>query len=187
MQILSLKTDSMVTRSRLAGIAGYLSSGVLLHAITVIELIAVLAVAESEPNPLKAPALVLLGLYTLFTQLDARSRYQEYKRVRDQLIRYGPHPRIFRSIAASRCQRDAGLAAAKRLGHEMACRGHFQTMGYRWYHLLPDFVIRHPLYLVSPAFLRATFFLPGYTSRFPAGMQIDPPNPILASQQGWVS
>jgi len=187
MHILSPDSVFMVTDNRLAGIAGYLSSGVLLHAITVIELVAVLAVAGGEPDPLKAPALVLLGLYMLFTQLDARSRYQEYKRVRDQLIRHGPDPRIFRSIAASRCQRDAGLAAAKGLGHEMACRGHFQSMGYRWYHLLPDFVMRQPLVLLSPAFLRTTFFLPGYTSRYPAGIQIDPPNPILGSRQGGVS
>ena len=141
-------------------VSGYFLAGVLLHAVTAIELILLLAVAGIAPHPVRETALALLGVAALFTQLDARSRFQEYKRVRDQLIRYGPDRRIFRSIAASRCRRDAGLAAAKQLGHETACRRFFLAMGYRWYHLLPDFVFRHPRYLLSPAFLRTTFFLP---------------------------
>lgn len=153
-------------------VPGYLLAGALLHIVTTVELILFLAMAGIDPHPVKGPALILLGVAILFTQLDARSRFQEYKRVRDQLIRYGPDRRIFLSIAASRCQRNAGLAAARQLGHETACRRIFFAMGYRWYHLLPDFVLRHPGYLLSPVFLRKTFFLPAYTSSFPptAGM-----------------
>ena len=158
----------------LARIAGYLSASVLLHAITVVELGLLLATFGIERHPFKGPALGILCLTALFTQLDARSRYQEYKKVRDQLIRHGPDRRIFRLVAASRCQRDAGLAAAKTLGHEAVCRNYFRSTGYRWYHLLPDFVCRHPMVLLSPTFLRATFFLPGYISRFPTGLRVVP-------------
>lgn len=148
-------------------VPGYLLAGVLLHVVTAVELILFLAITGIDHHPVRDPAIVLLGVAILFTQLDARSRFQEYKRLRDQLIRYGPDRRIFFSIAGSRCQRDAGLAAARQLGHETACRRIFLTMGYRWYHLLPDFVLYHPGYLLSSAFLRRTFFLPAYTSRFP--------------------
>jgi hypothetical protein len=163
-------------------LSGYFLAGVLLHAVTAIELILLLAVAGIAPHPVRETALALLGVAALFTQLDARSRFQEYKRVRDQLIRYGPDRRIFRSIAASRCRRDAGLAAAKQLGHETACRRFFLAMGYRWYHLLPDFVFRHPRYLLSPAFLRTTFFLPAYSSRFPVAVKSRPRLCIAGSQ-----
>lgn len=149
---------------------GYLSAGILLHAITALELTAILLVVGLDHPVPKVPTLIVLGLMVLFTQLDARSRFQEFKRIRDQLIRYGPDRRIFRSIAASRCQRDAGLAAADQLGYAAVGRRWYRAMGYRWYHLLPDFVCRHPGYLISPAFLRTTFFLSTYTSRFPATM-----------------
>jgi len=148
-------------------VPGYLSAAVLLHVVTAVELLLFLAMTGIEHHPVKDPAIVLLGVAILFTQLDARSRFQEYKRLRDQLIRYGADRRIFLSIAGSRCQRDAGLAAARQVGHETACRRIFLAMGYRWYHLLPDFAWHHPGYLLSPAFLRKTFFLPAYASRFP--------------------
>jgi hypothetical protein len=115
----------------------------------------------------------MLGVYTLFTQLDARSRFQEYKKVRDQLVRYGPDRRIFRSVAQSRCQRDAALAAARRLGHGAVCRAFFTAAGYRWYHLLPDFVYHRPRYLLSPAFYRATFFMPTYHGRYSTAIGTD--------------
>jgi hypothetical protein len=154
---------------RLTGIVSYLSAGILLHVITAIELAIILVVAAGmQSHPLKVAILVLLGLYTLFTQLDARSRFQEYKKARDQLIRHGPDNRIFRSLSRSRCQRDAALAAARQLGYDRQCRRYFAAGGYRWFHLLPEFVSRQPAFLLSPAFLRATFFMPTYHSRYPA-------------------
>jgi len=146
---------------------GYLAAGKLLHVITMLALASVLLVAAiTETRPLKIPAMVAIGLMAFFSQLDARSRYQEYKRARDQLAAYGPNRRIFRSLSRSRCQRDAVLAAAAQLGHADVCRRHFTAAGYCWYHLLPDFVSHHPGFLFSPAFLRATFFAPTYRPRY---------------------
>ena len=143
--------------------AGYLSAGKLLHAITVTELLTITAIANCiGDHPLAYPALVSLGLIPFFTQLDARSRFQEYKRVRDQLARYGPDRRIFRSMAGSRCQRDAVLAAARQLGYASHCSAFFSAAGYRWYHLLPDVVKGYPRFLVSGLFWRTTFFMPAY-------------------------
>lgn len=146
--------------------AGYLSSCKLLHAITIIELFAIFAIAALMGESLREhPSLLMLGLIPLFTQLDARSRFQEYKQAKDQLIHYGPDRRIFKSLASSRCQRDAVLAASSQLGYETDCRDYFYTAGYRWYHLLPDFVNGHPGFLISAAFWRTTFFVSTYQAR----------------------
>ena len=168
---------------RPTGITSYLSAGILLHAITVIELALIFAVAVGvHAQLLKVALLVVLGLYTLFTQLDARSRFQEYKKARDQLICHGPDNRIFRSLSRSRCQRDAALAAARQLGYDSECRNYFTSAGYRWYHLLPEFVSRQPKFLLSPAFMRATFFVPTYHSRHPT--VIDSPYEPMGSTTG---
>jgi nicotinamidase-related amidase len=148
-------------------VVDYLSASVLLHLITLMELGLIIAAATLIEKPSAyVPAILILLLYLIFTQLDARSRYQEFKKVRDQLIRYGPNRRIFQSIRHSRCQRDAALAAARQVGHHRACRDFFWQAGYRWHHLLPHFLRRQPGYLFSPAFLRTTFFVPAYRSRY---------------------
>ena len=166
MTVLSTETSFARTFSGLAHAAGYLSAGKLLHAITAAELVAILTIASlMGQHPLAFPSLIALALIPLFTQLDARSRFQEYKRVKDQLVRYGPDRRIFKSVAGSRCQRDAALAAARQLGYAKHCRFYYCAAGYRWYHLLPDFVKRHPRFLISAAFWRTTFFMPTYPDR----------------------
>ena len=146
---------------------GYLAAGKLLHVITMLALASVILIALfMETCLFKSPAMVGMGLMAFYSQLDARSRYQEYKRAGDQLACYGPNRRIFGLFSHSRCQRDAVLAAAVHLGHAEACRKHFTNAGYRWYHLLPDFVSHHPGFLFSPTFLRATFFAPTYQPRY---------------------
>ncbi|MBR9985834.1 MAG: hypothetical protein KFF68_07990 [Desulfosarcina sp.] len=171
MTVLSAETVFTRTRSWLVHTAGYLSAGKLLHAITVTELFAIIIIANSiGEHSLAYPVLISLSFFPLFTQLDARSRFQEYKRVKDQLARYGPDRRIFKSVAGSRCQRDATLAAAGQLGYASHCRACFSTTGYRWYHLLPDFVKVRPRFLISAAFWRTTFFMPTY----PPGKRLFP-------------
>ena len=166
MTVLSADTVFAKTSSWLVHSAGYLSAGILLHAITVAELLTITVIATFiGGHPLAYPVLVSLSLFPLFTQLDARSRFQEYKRVKDQVARYGPDRRIFKSVAGSRCQRDAALAAANQLGYGSRCRACFSAAGYRWYHLLPDFVKGQPRFLISAAFWRTTFFMPTYQAR----------------------
>lgn len=159
------------TRTRLAHAHQYLSAGILLHIITVAKLLVLLIMATVIEAPgIKNTVLTILGLLAIFTQLDARSRFQEYKKVRDHLVRFGPDRRIFQSLSHSRCQRDAALAAAGKLGHAAVCRNHFTAAGYRWYHLLPDFVSHHPRFLFSLAFIQATFFAPTYHARYADGL-----------------
>ncbi|OQY42007.1 MAG: hypothetical protein B6240_14450 [Desulfobacteraceae bacterium 4572_87] len=54
------------------------------------------------------------------------------------------------------------MAAAEELGYGERCRAYFRTCGYRWYHLVPDFVFQAPYYFLTRAFWRRTFFVPTY-------------------------
>lgn len=112
--------------------------------------------------------LLLLSLFIsmpLFPQLDAWSRYQNYKMLRDQFYFYGFQPRLVKPFLKSRCQRDAAIAAANELGFADPCKKYFCQKGYRWYHLFPDFVFRHPRFLLSKHFWLTTFFAKKYHAR----------------------
>lgn len=108
---------------------------------------------------LALPASGWLGL-ALLCLADGYCRYREYLRLKHALARRGFHPRLLGPVSSSRCQRDAALAAARELGHFSRARAHFRSLGYRWWHLLPDGTADNPLRFFDPAFLRATF-LPG--------------------------
>jgi len=109
-------------------------------------------------------AYFFLGVF-IFAELDGRSRYQNYKRLVDQLVLYGFHKRLLATLLCSRCQRDAALAAGKITGHKQLIREHFQNKGYHWYHIFPDFVFSSPRYLFTKAFWKSTFFVPTYHSK----------------------
>jgi len=100
----------------------------------------------------------------LFAMADAAARYREYRRIRAILLRYGYSDRILEPLATSRCQRDAALLAARETGHGSRARAYFASLGYRWYHILPDRVASNPLVFLRPGFLRASF-LPGKKGR----------------------
>lgn len=93
-----------------------------------------------------------------FAFADSLSRYRESLRMGMMFSRFGVRTRILRLAAGSRCQRDAAVAAARRIGRESQARGYFRSLGYRWYHLLPDKVAENPLVFFSPAFLLTGFF-----------------------------
>ena len=153
----------------------YLKAGSFLHFMTLAEL-ALLFVAywycsisfgdlTAAGFFFKLIPVSFLTVLPLFSQLDARSRYQNYKQIKDQLFFYGFDKRIFRPILQSRCQRDAALAAAEELGYGNECRNYFTICGYRWYHLVPDFIFRTPYFLLTWVFWRRTFFMPTYRPR----------------------
>lgn len=100
----------------------------------------------------------------LFAGADGIARHREYTRIRDMLLRHGFNRRILLPLASSRCQRDAALRAASEIGCLPEARHFFHSLGYRWYHILPDSVMRNPLVFLSPRFLRSSF-LPGKKSR----------------------
>jgi len=96
----------------------------------------------------------------LFAMADGISRHREYKRIKAMFLKFGYSERILEPLARSRCQRDAALYAADETGHGESARAYFFELGYRWYHILPDSVLRNPFAFLRPSFLRSSF-LPG--------------------------
>ncbi len=152
----------------------YIKIGQLLHLVTILEIIMLytvyqwLDIEEWLQHGDFTLRLILLFPFIsmpLFPQLDARSRYQNYKMLRDQFYFYGFQPRIVKPFIKSRCQRDAAIVAAEDLGLADACDNHFYQKGYRWYHLFPDFIFTKPHFLLCKHFWLTTFFVKKYHSR----------------------
>ena len=165
----------LLTIENLYPLRSYLRAGCFLHFMTLAEL-ALFCIAYSCFS-ISFGGLMSVGIFyklismsflvvlPLFSQLDARSRYQNYKQIKDQLFFYGFDRRIFKPMLQSRCQRDAAMAAAEELEYGNRCRHYFRICGYRWYHLVPDFIFRAPYFLLTRAFWRRTFFMPTYRPR----------------------
>ena len=156
-------------------IISYLKAGYLLHLITLLELVIfttlycladISAWLTNNYILLKLIALSPTIWLPLFAQLDARSRYQNYKLVKDNLYIYGFQPRILRPFTKSRCQRDAVKAAAAELGMSEQYKMYFQTLGYKWYHLFPDVIFCNPKFLLTKNFWVTTLFARSYRSKF---------------------
>jgi hypothetical protein len=111
---------------------------------------------------LKFILLFCFVIAPVFPQCDARSRFQNYKQVKDHLYLYGFQPRIIKPFSFSRCQRDAVIAAAEELGLEKECKQYFKKQGHYWYHLLPEFLYHRPTYLFYKSFWLNTFFAKYY-------------------------
>lgn len=155
-------------------ISAYFLAGKLLHLMTLVELVIVYFIVQwllrLETGSWVAEGFRLFGFVyfislPVFAQLDARSRYQNYKQIRDQFILYGFDSRILKPVIKSRCQRDAAQLAATNTGYGKECHHLFRKAGYRWYHLFPDFVLTHPWFLLTRSFWRTTFFCPAYRSK----------------------
>lgn len=98
-----------------------------------------------------------------FAQLDARSRYQNYKLMKDKLYRYGFSKRIVEPLSWSRCQRDAIQVAADDLGYSKEMKSLFKSLGYKWFHIIPRILIRNPRLILTKAYWDKTLFVKHYT------------------------
>ncbi len=152
----------------------YVKLGYLLHLMTIAEIAVILGCflqfnlikwVQDDFIVVKSVLLLSFVCAPIFPQCDARSRYQNYKQVKDHLYIYGFQPRIIKPFSFSRCQRDAVLAAAEELGMEKECRQYFIVQGHKWYHVLPDFLYHKPGYLFQKAFWLNTFFAKKYHSK----------------------
>jgi hypothetical protein len=156
-------------------IISYLKVGYLLHIITLIELffsfvlfyiLDVPSWLTNDPTLMKFLVLSPLVVLPLMAQLDVRSRYQNYKLIKDHLYTYGFKTRILKPFLKSSCQRGAAKVAADELGMLSQCLQYFKSNGYRWYHLIPDIVLIKPSVLLTRNFWLTTFFTKTYLSKF---------------------
>jgi hypothetical protein len=96
--------------------------------------------------------------------LDARSRFQDYKRAKDLFFENGFKSRIAKIYIFSKCQREAARVAARDLGLLEPLDLFYQDQGYHWYHVFPDFLYKKPRIILSRRYWRKTLFEPRYTS-----------------------
>lgn len=102
----------------------------------------------------------------VFAELDALSRYQNYKKAKDLFHENGVKPRGLKLFIHSRCQRVAIRVAARDLGLQNELARYVWGLGYRWYHILPDFLYSKPGILFSRRYWQRTLFEKNYRSRY---------------------
>ncbi len=155
----------------------YLKTAGLLHIVTAIGGVCFIGFGRLASIAMETPAIegmdllflfsALYGLVLIFfSQADARSRYQNYKQVKDLLHENGFDTRIINLFCHSRCQRDALRVAASDLGMTRQMAAHFKAKGYRWYHLLPNFIFKRPQLLFTVNYWQKTLFVKTYDSRY---------------------
>jgi len=129
---------------------------------------------------LKAAVIVVSTWMTLFwgvcfifsfvhiflVMMDGWSRYQNYKRAKDQFYIYGFKERICNLYMGSKCQRIAALVAAKELGIENEVEQHYSSKGVKWYHYIPYFMVNDHWFLFKKYFWKRSFLEKNYTSKF---------------------
>jgi len=98
--------------------------------------------------------------------MDGWSRFQNYKRAKDQFYVYGVTERICDLYIASKCQRLAALVAAKELGLENEVKQHYTSKGIKWHHYIPYFMVMDPWFLFKTYFWRRSFMEKKYKSKF---------------------
>ena len=98
--------------------------------------------------------------------MDGWSRHQNYKLAKDQLFLFGFNPRIAKMYKGSYCQRNAVLVAAKELGVESQVKEYYQSIGVKWHHYIPYFMVNDPLFLFRKKFWSRTFLEKHYEPRF---------------------
>ena len=119
---------------------------------------------------------ILFSINTLFimfffslgitTQLDAYSRYQNYKMIKDMMYKNGFRSLIIKPFSRSRCQRDAVKEAANQLELQSRVKQYFFESGYRWYHIIPSVLLQNPFLIFTKGYWITTFFVPRYISKY---------------------
>ncbi len=100
------------------------------------------------------------------TQLDAYSRYQNYKMVKDMLYKNGFRGLIVKPFSKSQCQREAVKEAACQLNMDKQVKKYFYDSGYRWFHIIPTVLLENPLLFFTKGYWITTFFVPNYRSKY---------------------
>ena len=154
----------------------YLVAGKLLHVSVIIFILESFIYGILLQNALLKESTIWSILWSIcflfsfahifLVMADGWSRFQDYKRAKDQLFMYGFQLRIINQFANSQCQRTACSTAAKDLGFGEEAKEHFYSMGYRWFHLIPDFMMNDPFFFYKRYFWKRTFLEKYYKSRF---------------------
>ena len=105
-------------------------------------------------------------VFFFFAQLDAYSRYQNYKKAKDLFYENGFKTRIVNLFINSLCQRDAIKVAALDLGFQKELSRYYHQQGYKWFHVLPDFISYRPSIVFTRNYWEKTLFEKRYKSKY---------------------
>lgn len=97
--------------------------------------------------------------------MDGWSRFQNYKRIKDQFYRFGFQSRIAEAYIVSSCQRRAVKVAAQELGLGQQVVDYYRSRDVKWYHFVPYFMLQDPWFFFKKAFWSRTFIEKHYTSK----------------------
>lgn len=98
--------------------------------------------------------------------MDGWSRYQNYKRAKDQFFTHGFHPRIALFYINSKCQRMAAETAGEELGIKDEIQQFYEECGVKWYHYIPYFMVKEPFFLFKKLFWSRTFLEGRYSPKY---------------------
>jgi hypothetical protein len=98
--------------------------------------------------------------------MDGWSRYQNYKRAKDQFFIHGFNQKIAHLYLGSKCQRMAAETAAEELGLKDQLQECYRDYGVKWYHYIPYFMIKEPFFLFKKIFWSRTFLEEVYEPKF---------------------
>ena len=98
--------------------------------------------------------------------MDGWSRFQNYKRAKDQFFLYGFQPRIALAYIGSKCQRMAAITAADELGMADELKEFYADCSVKWFHYIPYFMIKEPLFLFKKSFWSRTFLERKYQAKY---------------------
>lgn len=105
-------------------------------------------------------------VHIILVLADGWSRYQNYKKAKDQFYIYGFKKRIANLYIVSKCQRMAAIVAADELGLGSEIKEHYASKGVKWFHYIPYFMVKDPLFLFRKYFWKRTFLEKEYKSKF---------------------
>lgn len=104
--------------------------------------------------------------HIFLVSMDAWSRFQNYKRIKDHLFVHGFTPKIAKHYRGSKCQRNAVIVAAKELGLEAEVQNYYRRHGVKWFHVIPQFMVNDPWFLFRRYFWSRTFMEKYYEPKF---------------------
>jgi hypothetical protein len=154
----------------------FIKVGILLHVISIVGLLVFLKFGKMVLISLNqgfSQALFFNGFISIdafviivFAQLDAISRFQNYKLAKDLFFEKGFQKRIANLFISSKCQREAIMVAANDLGISEELEFYLKGIGYCWFHVIPDMVLLNPGILFTQRFWENTLFVKSYDSKY---------------------
>ena len=87
-------------------------------------------------------------------------------KVKDLYFTHRNIRRISSMYMGSKCQRSAALVAASELGIEEEVKEYFKDCGVKWYHYIPYFMVKDPLFFFRKTFWERTFLEKHYSPSY---------------------